>query len=172
MGPCGQLRPNNAFFCSKANTIFYDEIFLTRMMKTVGLRLNSDGDYAPVMILAHEWGHALQFWMAQATRRPPPPTGQWSYPREAEADCFAGAITRRAEAANLLDPGDVREGVTALQLAGDAPMNDAEVWRMVAHGHGTSVQRVQNFRRGYVGGAAACNSLLSSGAADLRQAPR
>src|SRR5437763_861198 len=65
---CGDLGKDNAFFCPKDNTIYYDQEFLVKRMKAVAAAVQSDGDYAPVVILAHEWGHAAGYWYSRQKR--------------------------------------------------------------------------------------------------------
>ena len=57
---CGVMGKDNAFYCGGDKKIYYDIVFLTTMMKSAGAYLGTDGDYAPITVLAHEWGHAVQ----------------------------------------------------------------------------------------------------------------
>jgi hypothetical protein len=38
------------------------QVFLAAEMKSIGAALHTDGDYAPIVIIAHEWGHGADRW--------------------------------------------------------------------------------------------------------------
>ena len=151
--PCGVAGPGNALYCAAANAIFYEESFLAEQMLAVASSTHGDGDYAPITILAHELGHAADYWLNRAAlgagAAPP------EYGREAKADCFAGAITRRAEQMRLLSPGDVQEAWAVLERGGDPTLSGAP-------SHGSASQRVQNFQQGYQKGAQACDPRVNT----------
>jgi predicted metalloprotease len=126
----------------------------------VGAALHSDGDYAPIAILAHEWGHAADYWYRYSRK-----LYSWeTFYTEQLADCLAGAVTRSAERAGYLERGDLEEAERTIQSAGD-PINPNrpktssekidEGWRKL-HSHGEPADRLQAFRKGYRGEAAAC----------------
>jgi predicted metalloprotease len=156
--PCGTMGSGNAAYCGAANMIYYDEAFLLDIMKTVGRALHSDGDYAPITILAHEMGHAADRYIARTAL----PDFRWeavpSYQNEAEADCFAGAVTRMAEKAGHLDAHDLDEAKQVLFIGGDSP----SVGRTGGVAHGTAALRWNNFERGYRQGATGCIAFLSA----------
>src|SRR5215470_221020 len=54
MSACGKLGENNAHYCTADNTIYYDKAFLTAQMVIASRELGTDGDFAPILILAHE----------------------------------------------------------------------------------------------------------------------
>src|SRR5260370_35197161 len=43
---CGQLGPKNAAFCRLDNTVYYYEVFFTKLTKMAHLSLHTDRDYA------------------------------------------------------------------------------------------------------------------------------
>src|SRR5215207_5748610 len=59
MTSCGVIRPNNAQYCPRNNSILYDEVFVAGMAKIASRALGTDGDMAAVGIIAHEMGHAV-----------------------------------------------------------------------------------------------------------------
>jgi predicted metalloprotease len=129
---CGRSVPNNAFFCRESNSIYYD----TRLLQS---EFNDIGNFAPTVIVAHEWGHSIQlqrgiFRSVRSTLR-----------LEQQADCFAGAYVRDADARGVLSEGDVQE---ALDLFGDMPGRSQT--------HGTRRQRIAAFQKGLDGGVDAC----------------
>lgn len=170
---CGRLGPRNAYFCGADNSIYYDEVFLTQLAKAAGVALRTDGDYAAVVALAHELGHAVRFrqdsdacakakgTIAASLICSPNPF-EARYLREAQADCYAGAVTKRFREARLLDPGDFEEAQFAMGNLGDAPILklskiEMEPYMMnflQSHGEGTARRR--HFEVGYKSGAIAC----------------
>jgi predicted metalloprotease len=185
---CGQLGPKNAAFCRLDNTVYYDEVFLTELTKVAALSLHTDGDYAAVVALAHEVGHAVRFQQDLEACRPDRNKStkgmsdilcsttsltvlpDWSYSREVQADCFAGAITKRLKEQNLLDPGDFQEGQFALGAVGD-PIEKDPFFRRITHNHGEPVARQRHFEAGYRGGAAACQNPFNLIANDSDKTP-
>lgn len=148
---CGVLHSNNASYCPADNRIYYDSVFLAGMMKSAGDYLGTDGDYAPIVILAHEWGHAVQAQLDSASY-----IGLF---RENMADCLAGAITQRADNDRRLDSGDLEEARYALITGGDAP---GKTWVFDPNAHGSSQTRVSEFMKGFQGGVGSCQVFESS----------
>jgi predicted metalloprotease len=154
--PCGVIRPNNAEYCERNNTIYYDEVFAAGMAKRAAQALNTDGDMAAIGIIAHETGHAVAMQLGHFYRD--------SYDNEATADCLAGAFAKQAEKDGELEAGDVDEALYGMSLAGDptpAPTGNARYdaliqARLARQSHGTRDQRMENFRAGFSGGPGAC----------------
>lgn len=153
---CGVLSSDNALYCPRRNTIYFDEVFVARQAKSAALQLGTDGDMAAVGIIAHEMGHAVAMQLGEDSRIP--------YRNEATADCLAGAFTQRSSRDGLLEPGDLDEAFFGLAAAGDPipePAGDARLDARIARrravmGHVTREQRLASFRAGYEGGAGAC----------------
>ncbi len=57
---CGRIKREGPFYCPSDHTIYCDPLFVAEEMRRVGKRLGTDGDMAAIVILAHEWGHAVQ----------------------------------------------------------------------------------------------------------------
>lgn len=107
---CGRIVPNNAAYCSRDHSIYYDMDMLNRMFRDFG-------DYAVVVVIAHEWAHSIQAQVYDTT------TVRWTIFQELEADCLAGAytlhlITGRSNMLSL-EPGDIEEGIFNLYNLGD-----------------------------------------------------
>jgi predicted metalloprotease len=135
---CGPAELNNAFYCGGDHSIYYDISFLEVQLKTFG-------DMAPVIVIAHEWGHLVQANLGLLG-------GQFlSIQTELQADCLAGAWTLHTDEEGFLESGDIEEGATALFNAGDVdlPWFDPQA-------HGSPDQRVDNFFQGYDKGPAVC----------------
>lgn len=132
---CGISQPGNAFYCPSDRSIYYDINLLQAELEEIG-------DFAPAMILAHEYGHFIQDQLRKKH--------QYALTRELEADCLAGSYAKHARDTGVLEPGDLEEGAVSLYDKGDnLPWFDQRA-------HGTREQRVQSFVEGFTGGAGAC----------------
>lgn len=156
MTSCGIIASNNAEYCPRNNTIFYDEVFVAGMAKSAAQTLHTDGDMTGIGIIAHEMGHAVAMQLGHQSRD--------SYENESTADCLAGAFAKQADKDGELEEGDIDEAFYGMSLAGDPvpePTGNARYdaliqARLARQSHGTKDQRMQNFRVGLDGGAKAC----------------
>ena len=85
---------------------------------------------------------------------------------ELQADCFAGVWGHVAQQQNILEPGDVEEGLNAAAAVGDDRIQRATAGRVNAESftHGSSAQRVSWFRRGFQSGRPQdCDTFTSNG---------
>lgn len=138
--PCGALALDNAVYCPLDRIVYYDPRFL-------GEEFVEHGEYAPVFMLAHEWGHLVQDNLG--ILRAPVPS---SLTLELQADCFAGVYMSDACARSLARNGDIDSAVVALFDAGDdygAAWNDPAA-------HGSAGQRIDAFKRGLTEGMQIC----------------
>jgi predicted metalloprotease len=144
---CGETVPDNAFYCSEDNSIYYDEDLLGRILKA-----KNYGDFGTVVVLAHEWGHLAQADL-RITRR-----NLLSIELELQADCFAGAYARYLAQQNSkllsLDKGDLEEGAKVLYALGD----DQVAW-FDPQAHGTPQQRMSAYAIGLNKGTTGCLTL-------------
>lgn len=138
--PCGYLKPENAEYCAANNTIYFDDVFVAGQVKAAAEAVGTDGDMAGVDIIAHEMGHAVAQQLGHKYRK--------LYANEATADCLAGAFAQHAVTDGSLEQGDIQEAEFGMANGGD-PLPGRIM-------HGTSEQRVENFRNGLKGGPAAC----------------
>ncbi|MFC4906718.1 neutral zinc metallopeptidase [Actinomadura gamaensis] len=134
---CGdrRLEQDNAAYCPDGDYLAWDE----HLMRGGYGR----GDAWVYMVIAHEWGHAVQHRM---------PAALVSDRTELQADCLAGAALHGAARDGELrfDRGDAEEIVAAFQRIGDgAP------WTRSGD-HGTAAQRIAQFTAGGTGGVRAC----------------
>jgi hypothetical protein len=150
---CGRQGPESAaFYCPEDFTIYLNPLFLAEAERSVG-------DFAPVTILAHEWGHHIQI----LTSAPDP--GGNIY--ELQADCLAGVYALDAEDQGILDPGDITEAVTISQVAADPlalPQDQPG-------SHGINDDRIKAFMRGYLNGLEACDLPLDGRSQVADQSP-
>lgn len=141
---CGPAGPQDfAFYCPRDEAIYYSP----QGFAAHDLRI---GDFAPIVVMAHEWGHHAQ-WLASIV---PEPGNAF----ELQADCFAGAYASEAGQQGLLDPGDITEAVMGSAAAGD-PLG---LPQDAPGAHGINDDRVIAFMRGYLDGVSGCGWPLSA----------
>jgi hypothetical protein len=138
-GPtCDGLRPLpfNAFYCRP-------EDFLTWDQNLMGAGYRKIGRAWVYLIIAHEWGHAIQ---ARLSRR------MVSLAAELQADCLAGAELAGAQRDHTLvgDSDDVEQIARGLTT-----ISDAYPWTRRTD-HGDAAQRISAYRRGLAGDVPAC----------------
>lgn len=113
------------------------------------------GDYSIALVLAHEWGHAIQDQAGNLGN--PSLTSQLV---ELQADCFAGAWTQRVQNGDStieLKGGELDQGLSALLQVADPVGTDPE-----ADGaHGNAFDRVNAFQNGLEDGAEGCVTYFS-----------
>ena len=135
---CGPASPEHlAFYCPAEEAIYYAPAGLDEHRRRIG-------DFAPIVVLAHEWGHHLQTLLSIAPRS--------GNAFELHADCLAGAYANDAGQRGLLDPGDITEAVAMAATAGDPlglPQDSPGA-------HGINDDRITAFMRGYLGGVDGC----------------
>lgn len=139
-----------AFYCADGDFMVYDD----GPESILGELAGEFGDSIMGVVLAHEFGHAIQFRSGVLQRDLPTIYG------EQQADCFAGAWTARAyngEAPNLqLDDADVRSGLIAMVTVRDP----TGLNQFVEGGHGSAFDRVGAFQEGFIEGPARCAELI------------
>ncbi len=149
---CG---PANAgmgpFYCPEDRRVYIDLGFFREMER----RLGAPGDFARAYVIAHEVGHHVQNLLgilprAQAAQQRQGGAGANAISVRVElmADCFAGFWARRAqEMRNILERGDIEEGLNAAAAVGDDRLQGRGA-PQEGFTHGTSEQRARWFRRG------------------------
>jgi len=105
------------------------------------------GDAAPIVALAHEWGHHLQTVAGMVVRRDHKRADILA--QEIQADCVAGAWTGWAKTRGMLNEQDDLQDVGALMTA-IAEFGPERT-------HGTLEERVGAFETGFREGLASCN---------------
>jgi predicted metalloprotease len=119
------------------------------------------GDFAWVIVVAHEWAHHIQAQLGFDLGVGPDRAGD-APPIELEhqADCLAGAYAIDAERTGWLDAGDIDEALTMTEISGDPP---GTAWDDPG-AHGTGDERTDAFLTGYSRSLAGCDLDLSRGA--------
>lgn len=145
------------FYCPGDSKVYIDLGFFDEMER----RLNAPGDFAQAYVIAHEVGHHVQHLLGvseqvdRLRQRNPAQANALSVRMELQADCFAGLWARRADQArNILESGDIEEGLNAASAIGDDTLQKKSQGYVVpdAFTHGSSAQRVRWFKRGLESG--------------------
>jgi predicted metalloprotease len=153
------------FYCPLDQKVYLDTSFFNDLTQ----RFGAPGDFAQAYVIAHEVGHHVQNLMGTAEkvraaqgRASRTDANALSVRMELQADCFAGVWGRNAaQSRQLLEAGDVEEGLRAASAIGDDRMQRRTQGWVVpdAFTHGSSEQRVRWFRRGLeTGDPAACDT--------------
>ncbi|MBV7486481.1 neutral zinc metallopeptidase [Bordetella sp. BOR01] len=145
------------FYCPADSKVYIDLSFFDEMER----RLNAPGDFAQAYVIAHEVGHHVQHLLGisdqvdKLRQRNPGQANALSVRTELQADCFAGLWARQADQArNILESGDIEEGLNAATAIGDDTLQKQSQGYVVpdAFTHGSSAQRVRWFKRGFDSG--------------------
>jgi predicted metalloprotease len=144
------------FYCPLDEKVYIDLAFYDQLDRQLGV----GGDFAQAYVLAHEIGHHVQHVLGTDTRvrelqeRRPNVANDLSVRMELQADCYAGVWGASTSQRNLLDPGDVEEGLAAAAAVGDDRLQGRSGGGVnpETFTHGTSEQRATWFRRGFTTG--------------------
>ena len=139
------------FYCPADQKVYLDLSFFRELDQ----RFGAPGDFAQAYVVAHEVGHHVQNLLginrqvheAQQGRAAAPALTQLSVALELQADCFAGVWGHHASRKQLLDQGDVDEGLAAAAAIGDDRLTKGRV-SPDSFTHGTSEQRARWLRQG------------------------
>ena len=140
------------FYCPTDGKIYLDTSFFDELRT----RFGAAGDFAQAYVIAHEVGHHVQDLMGtldkahSAQSRASSAEGNAVQVRvELQADCYAGVWARNDR--NLMEAGDLEEGLRAAEAIGDDTLQRQAQGRVVPESftHGTSEQRMRWLRRGY-----------------------
>ena len=143
------------FYCPGDNKVYLDMSFFSDMER----RMGAGGDFAWAYVIAHEIGHHVQTLLgissrvtAARQRVSKTESNRLSVRMELQADCLAGiwAYNNR----NILERGDVEEGLNAASAIGDDRLQRNATGRVIPESftHGSSRQRVTWFKRGLQSG--------------------
>ena len=135
------------FYCPADEGIYIDTTFFDHMAR----RMNAGGDFARVYVMAHEYGHHIQHLtgvaaqIRSAQRQNPRIANQLQVRMELQADCYAGVWAGLNR--NLIERGDIEEGLRAAHAIGDDTLTGGRA-NPAEFTHGTSAQRVAALRAG------------------------
>jgi uncharacterized protein len=151
------------FYCPLDRKVYLDLGFFRELRS----RFGAPGDFAQAYVIAHEFGHHVQNVLGvnsevrQQQRANPDRANDLSIRLELQADCLAGVWAHSAYEQDLLETGDLEEGLGAAAAVGDDRIQrqtsgrvNPEQWT-----HGSSEQRVTWFKKGFDSGdPGACDS--------------
>jgi predicted metalloprotease len=145
----------NAAFCYDDETIGWDRGELLPALR------KAYGDMGMTMVLAHEYGHAVQHQAGLKSENTP------SLVAEQQADCFAGSYMRWvAEGKSprfTLSTGEGLNNVLAAVIAFRDPLLSEGDPEVGVDEHGTAFERLSAFQFGFTDGPSACAAI------DLRE---
>lgn len=158
------------FYCPADQKVYIDLDFYQDLKQQLG----APGDFAQAYVIAHEVGHHVQRLLGisadvQARRQRVSKTegNQLSVRLELQADCLAGVWGFHADhSRQLLEPGDIDEALRAAGAIGDDRLQRQAGGDVAPDSftHGTSVQRIRWFKRGFNGGRIEdCNTFTAGG---------
>jgi len=153
------------FYCPLDQKVYIDMSFYNDLSQ----RFGAPGDFAQAYVIAHEVGHHVQNLVGTAEkvqaaqqRASKVQANELSVRMELQADCYAGVWAHHAaRSRQLLEAGDVEEGLNAASAIGDDRLQRMSQGRVVpdAFTHGSSEQRVRWFRKGLeTGSLEACDT--------------
>ena len=144
------------FYCPVDGKVYVDLGFYRELKE----RFGAPGDFAQAYVIAHEIGHHVQHLLGidekvrnlQASN--PGLANELSVRLELQADCLAGVWGHSTARRDILEAGDVEEGLGAASAVGDDRIQAQatgevrpETWT-----HGSSKQRATWFRAGFESG--------------------
>jgi len=163
-GANAQMGP---FYCPADQKVYLDLGFFDELAH----RHNAPGDFAQAYVLAHEIGHHvqnLQGTLAKVQQLQQRFGGQGKRANalqvrvELQADCYSGVWAHYAQKKfHILEPGDISEALNAASSIGDDKLQKESQGYVVpdAFTHGSSAQRVEWFKRGFLSGdLRSCNT--------------
>ncbi|MFN2524782.1 MAG: neutral zinc metallopeptidase [Actinomycetota bacterium] len=152
-GATEQIGPH---YCPVDQKVYLHLDFLRELRR----RFGAPGDFAQAYVLAHEIGHHVQKLLGiearvrRDQRSNPGEANELSVRMELQADCFAGVWAFTTYERELLERGDLQEGLDAAAAVGDDRIQaqagervNPENWT-----HGSSDQRTSWFSRGFEDG--------------------
>jgi len=157
------------FYCPLDQKVYIDTTFFDDLSQ----RFGAQGDFAQAYVIAHEIGHHVQTLAgtsekvrAAQERMSKADANAMSVRMELQADCYAGVWAHNADRSRqLLEPGDIEEGLRAASAIGDDRIQKQTQGRIVpdAFTHGSSEQRMRWFNRGFeTGDPLACDTFSAA----------
>ena len=144
------------FYCPSDGKVYLDFSFFNDL----DARFGAPGDFAQAYVVAHEIGHHVQNVLGiadqvqQLQQGNPGAANELSVLMELQADCLAGVWGHSTGQRQLLEVGDLEEGLAAAAAVGDDRIQRQTTGRVAPESwtHGSSDQRMTWFRRGLASG--------------------
>jgi predicted metalloprotease len=141
----------NAAFCKPDQSIGWDRGVLMPSLR------RQNGDMGAVMVLAHEYGHAIQQHAGLVNRNTP------ILVAEQQADCLAGSYMRWVAEGNSprfsLSTADGLNKLLAAVIGFRDPLLTEAEARVGIDEHGSAFERISAFQFGFTDGPAACAAI-------------
>jgi predicted metalloprotease len=137
----------NAFYCFGVNFVAYDDAELFPQL------YHDFGAFSVALVLAHEWGHAIQDRAGNQQEE--------TIYQELQADCFAGSWVKRVadgDSAIKLSKGNLDAALAAFLTFRDTPGGSPDD----NSAHGAGFDRVSAFQQGVEEGAETCATYFDS----------
>jgi len=144
------------FYCPSDGKVYLDLSFFDELHS----RFGAPGDFAEAYVISHEIGHHVQNVLGTSDRVQEAMASdrrnanEYSVRLELQADCYAGIWGHSTAQRNILEAGEVDEGLAAAASVGDDRLQRS-AGRSVnpdSFTHGSSQQRVEWFQRGFQSG--------------------
>jgi len=146
------------FYCPADEKVYIDLSFCDLLRTKFG----ANGDFAIAYVIAHEIGHHVQNQLgileqinSERSRLSETMANQLTVRLELQADFLSGMWAHYAQSMlDILEAGDLEEAMNAAAAVGDDNLQMKYQGRIVpdAFTHGTSAQRKEWFRKGYISG--------------------
>lgn len=144
------------FYCPLDQKIYIDLSFYDDL----STRFGAPGEFAEAYVITHELGHHVQHLLGtdaevrRAQRAHPDRANALSVALELQADCYSGVWAHYTKDENILEPGDIEEGLAAAAAVGDDRLQRAATGHVDSDTftHGSAAQRSTWFRRGFESG--------------------
>lgn len=155
------------FYCPLDQKVYIDLEFYDELKTKFG----ASGDFAQAYVIAHELGHHVQNILGTdakvraAQKRDPGSANALSVRLELQADCFAGVWGHDTQQRNILQQGDVEEGLNAAASVGDDRIQQQRGGRVNQESftHGSAAQRASWFKKGFdTGDPRACDTFADA----------
>ena len=154
---CGSAETSmGPFYCPADEKVYIDLGFYRELRD----RFGAPGEFAEAYVIAHELGHHVQKQLGISDKvealqqQRPGSANALSVKLELQADCLAGVWGHTAAQRNLLDPGDLDDGLRAAAAVGDDRLQKQATGRVNPESwtHGSSAERAKWFRAGFDSG--------------------
>jgi predicted metalloprotease len=152
------------FYCPTDHKVYLDLSFFRELDQ----RFGAPGDFAQAYVIAHEVGHHVQTLLGISSRvhqarsrASEAQANALSVRQELQADCYAGVWGHHAGRRDMLEEGDVEEGLRAAAAIGDDRLQRQSQGYVAPESftHGSAEQRQRWLRRGLqTGDIAQCDT--------------